>query len=178
MIIIGLGANLKYPKLTSLRETCGAAIKEMDDRGLKIQSYSSWYQSPPWPPSDQPWYVNGACSIITKLSPIQLLNEILSIEQKFGRERSKKNAARTLDLDILIYHDVISDVASDPILPHPRISERAFALYPIRDVAANWCHPTTGESIDELILALPNSTEIRKMPKGKGAYGTEWMAPT
>ena len=177
MIIIGLGANLEYPKFMSLRETCGAAIDEMGNRGLKINAYSSWYQSPPWPPSEQPWYVNGACSITTDMAPNQLLNEILLIEQKFGRKRSVKNAARTLDLDILTYRGVISNAASDPILPHPRLLERAFALYPIRDIAPDWYHPATGAFIDELISALPNSTEIRKMPKGKGAYGTEWVAP-
>lgn len=177
MIIIGLGANLNYPKFASLRETCGAAMQEMDDRGLKIKAYSSFYQSPPWPPSDQPWYVNGACMITTNLPPLKLLNEILLIEKKFGRERSVKNAARTLDLDILIYHERISEMGSDPILPHPRISDRAFALYPIQDIAPNWNHPVTGEPIDELISALPDSTEIRKMPIGKGAYGTEWMVP-
>jgi 2-amino-4-hydroxy-6-hydroxymethyldihydropteridine diphosphokinase len=174
MIIIGLGANLRCPKFRSLRETCGAAMEEMNDRGLKIQAYSSWYQSPAWPPSDQPWYVNGACAITTSMAPLHLLNEILSIEQKFGRKRSITNAARTLDLDILVYHDRISELGSDPILPHPRITKRAFALYPVQDINPNWCHPVTGEPVDKLILALSNSTEIFRMPQGKGAYGTEW----
>ena len=177
MIIIGLGANLMCPNFASIREACGAAMKEMDNRGLKIEAYSSWYQSPPWPPSDQPWYVNGACAITTTMAPLQLLNEILSIEQKFGRERSIRNAARTLDLDILIYHDSISEPGSDPILPHPRMTKRAFALHPVQDIKPNWCHPKTGESIDELISAISNSSKIRKMPKGKGAYGTEWVLP-
>ena len=98
---MGLGTNLKVQNFSSLRETCGAAMVEMEHRGLKINRYSSWYQSPPWPPSDQPWYVNGVCAIPTELNPIELLEQLFVIEQKFGRKRSVKNAPRTLDLDTL-----------------------------------------------------------------------------
>jgi|SaaInlStandDraft_2_1057019.scaffolds.fasta_scaffold197218_1 2-amino-4-hydroxy-6-hydroxymethyldihydropteridine diphosphokinase len=177
MIIIGLGANLKAQNLNSLRETCGAAMAEMDRSGLKVKSYSSWYQSPPWPPSDQPWYVNGACAITTKLDPKDLLEEILVIEKKFGRERSVKNAPRTLDLDILTYHSMVTGAGSDPILPHPRLFQRSFALYPVRDIAPDWHHPETGVSVSQMIANLPPPVEIKKMTDGEGAYGTEWSAP-
>ncbi|MBT3767919.1 MAG: 2-amino-4-hydroxy-6-hydroxymethyldihydropteridine diphosphokinase [Rhodospirillaceae bacterium] len=178
MIIIGLGTNLKVQNFSSLRETCGAAMVEMEHRGLKINRYSSWYQSPPWPPSDQPWYVNGVCAITTELNPIELLEQLFVIEQKFGRKRSVKNAPRTLDLDILAYNGVVTDAESDPILPHPRLFERAFVLYPIRDIAPDWRHPETGNSVSRMIKNLPQPIEIKKMTDGEGAFKTEWVPPS
>jgi 2-amino-4-hydroxy-6-hydroxymethyldihydropteridine diphosphokinase len=160
---------------TSLRSVCGAAIAEMRSNGLKTNKVSSWYRSPPWPPSDQPWYVNGVCSVSTKLTPKQLLEQVLVIEQQFGRERSARNAARTLDLDILAYNRMVTGADSDPILPHPRLFERAFVLYPIRDIAPDWCHPESGDSVSEMISELPQPIEIEKMSDGEGVYGTEWM---
>ena len=177
MIIIGLGANIKAQNFNSLRETCGAAMAEMEHRGLKIKSYSSWYQSPPWPPSDQPWYVNGVCEVTTKLNSKDLLEQIFVIERQFGRERSVKNAARTLDLDILAYNRMVTGSESDPILPHPRLFERSFVLYPIRDIAPDWHHPGTGVLVSQMIADLPQPIEIRKMADGRGSYGTEWGAP-
>jgi len=177
MIIIGLGANLAFNNFASLRATCGAAVAEMEHNDLKINSYSSWYQSPPWPPSDQPSYVNGACAVSTKLTPKKLLEQIFVIERSFGRERSAKNAARTLDLDLLAYDSMQTDLESDlvPILPHPRLSERAFVLYPIQDIAPEWTHPRTGASVTKMISALPQPIEIKQMEDGEGAYGTEWL---
>ena len=70
------------------------------------------------------------------------------IENEFDRVRTVTNAARTLDLDLLIYESIIREGPESPILPHPRMTERAFVLLPVRDVASDWIHPVSGHSLD------------------------------
>lgn len=117
---------------------------------------SRLYRSAPVPPSDQPWYVNAVARIETDRSPRDLLALLHRIEAAYGRERREVNGARTLDLDLLAYGDVVlrgGDGA--PVLPHPRMHQRAFVLLPLREVAPDWHHPVLGQTVDDLIAALP-----------------------
>jgi 2-amino-4-hydroxy-6-hydroxymethyldihydropteridine diphosphokinase len=108
------------------------------------------------PPSDQPDYVNGVVAVETRLSPAALLARLHEIERAFGRERRIPNAARTLDLDLIAYHDrVTGPEEGAPILPHPRLAERAFVLLPLQELAPGWRHPVSCVSIADLIRALP-----------------------
>ena len=75
------------------------------------------------------------------------------IEAKFGRERSIPNAARVLDLDLVAYDNVVREEPEWPLVPHPRMSQRPFVLYPIRDIMPAWRHPATGIDLDDLISA-------------------------
>jgi 2-amino-4-hydroxy-6-hydroxymethyldihydropteridine diphosphokinase len=74
------------------------------------------------------------------------------VEAEFGRERGKKNAPRTLDLDLIAYGGRIEE--GQPQLPHPRMETRAFVLVPLRDVAPEWRHPVSGRTVSELISAV------------------------
>jgi 2-amino-4-hydroxy-6-hydroxymethyldihydropteridine diphosphokinase len=94
-----------------------------------------------------------------EIRPEALLAELQAIEAREGRVRSVPNAARTLDLDIIAMGDLVRDMP-DPVLPHPRMQDRAFVLMPLADVAPGWVHPRTGKSIRALIAALPPQ-EIR-----------------
>lgn len=160
MIIIGLGANL--PSCHGAPEqTLQKAIDAMRHKGLNVVSASSVWRSAPVPISDQPWYCNAVCVVDTPLD-VHSIWEILSqIEQEFGRVRTEKNAARVLDLDLLIHHDTV--MHGDTLtLPHPRLHERAFVLHPLHEVWPNWRHPSMDKYVDEFITLLPSDQKIKR----------------
>jgi 2-amino-4-hydroxy-6-hydroxymethyldihydropteridine diphosphokinase len=96
------------------------------------------------------------------MSPEALLVLLQEIERRFGRERRELNAARVLDLDIVAYGDLVR-AAPPPILPHPRMHERAFVLVPLADVAPGWRHPVDGRTVSEMLRALPPGQLIRPL---------------
>ncbi len=133
------------------------------DAGVRVIARSRWYECGPVPPSDQPWFVNGVARVETARDPADLLDLLLAIERGLGRERRAANAPRVMDLDLLAYGEVISDGAEGPVLPHPRLHERAFVLLPMREIAPDWRHPALGRSVGELIEALGGDQEIRPL---------------
>lgn len=155
MILIGLGANLPHVDWGSPRETCDGALEELCARGVAVLRRSRWYQSAPVPPSDQPWYVNGVAAVATDLDPVALLAVLHRIEEEFGRIRRVRNAARTIDLDLLAYGELVHTQGAPPLLPHPRLHTRAFVLLPLAEVAPAWRHPVLGKTVTELIALLP-----------------------
>ncbi len=162
MILIGLGANLRHPRYGSPRQTLEAALLALAAIGPQIVRRSRWYLSAPIPVSDQPWFVNGVIAVATERSPARLLGDLHEIEQRFGRERAKRNDARVLDLDLLAYGDAAREVDA-PLVPHPRLSERAFVLLPLREVAPSWRHPVSGRCVGDLIAALPGPQIARPL---------------
>ncbi len=155
MILIAIGANLPGPRGETALQTCMqavAALKRLP--GLKFQSSSNWYRTAPVPASDQPDYCNGVVRLEGDVAPAVLLSMLQEIENKFGRERSVKDAARTLDIDIIDLNGTIRALP-DPVLPHPRAHLRAFVLRPILDVAPGWVHPTFRRSVTSLMVDLP-----------------------
>jgi len=160
--LVAIGANLPSPTHGPPRATCEAALAELSRRGLRIVRRSRWYESAPVPLADQPWYVNGVVAVETDLSPEDLLALLHDVECQFGRERRELNAARVLDLDLLAYGDLVRE-APPPILPHPRLAERAFVVLPLADVAPDWWHPVTGQSVADMRRALPADQAIRPL---------------
>jgi 2-amino-4-hydroxy-6-hydroxymethyldihydropteridine diphosphokinase len=154
MILIALGSNLPGPG-GAPRETVEAALSVLADAGVVTEACSPWYRSAPVPPSDQPWFVNGVARVVFRDGgPAELLGRLHEVEAAFGRRREVglRNAARTLDLDLLDFDGVVSD--GPPALPHPRMTERAFVLLPLADVAPDWRHPVSGRSVADLVAAL------------------------
>ena len=156
MILIDLGANLPAPDGTPAVDTCRNAAASLDGiAGLRVQALSRFYETEPVPPSDQPRFVNAVALLSGDIDPAVLLQALQRIEAASGRRRNFVNAARTLDLDIVAMGDLIRS-APDPVLPHPRMHERAFVLTPLLDVAPDWHHPVTGRSASDLLAALPH----------------------
>lgn len=152
MIYVALGANLPSPIHGLPRATLEAALGALGQSGLRVAARSAWYETAPVPVSDQPWYVNGVARIETMLGPADLLEWLHRIEAAFGRVREVVNAPRVLDLDLLAYGDMIS--VGWPLLPHPRLHERAFVLRPLADVAPSWRHPLLGLDIAAMLAAI------------------------
>jgi 2-amino-4-hydroxy-6-hydroxymethyldihydropteridine diphosphokinase len=159
-IFIGLGANL--PGIAgSPQATLEEAVAAIAAAGVSVLRRSPWYESAPVPRADdQPWFVNGIIEVATGLDPAALLAILQGVEAAAGRVRSAANAPRTLDLDIIAYAGLVW-AGSPPLLPHPRMQERAFVLLPLRDIAPDWRHPLLGKSAGELLAALPPGQEIR-----------------
>lgn len=151
-ILIALGANLPS-RFGGPAETLEAALAEVAARGVRVVARSQFYRTPPWPPSDQPWYVNAVARVETDLSAPALLALLHGVEETFGRVRSVPNAPRPLDLDLIAHRTLVSD--GNVVVPHPRLQDRAFVLLPLRDVAPEWVDPRDGQPLDRLIAALP-----------------------
>jgi 2-amino-4-hydroxy-6-hydroxymethyldihydropteridine diphosphokinase len=152
MILLGLGANLPS-NVGPPMATLAAALDALGGERVRLVRRSPWYRSPPVPPSAQPWYVNGVAVVETTHSPADLLALLHRIEARFGRGRGEANAARPLDLDLLDYEGRVSNAGDTPVLPHPRLHERAFVLLPLRDVAPGWRHPRLGRTVADLLAA-------------------------
>jgi 2-amino-4-hydroxy-6-hydroxymethyldihydropteridine diphosphokinase len=160
VILIGLGANLPSARYGTPKKTLEAALDELENRGVHVVQRSRWYSSAPVPPSDQPRYVNAVAAVATDLSPEALLELLHAIEREFGRHRTVANAAREIDLDLLTYDDLIR-TQLPPLLPHPRLAERAFVLHPICDIDPGWIHPQSGLSAHELAEAVGRSADVQ-----------------
>ncbi len=158
MILIGLGANLDgiYGCPEDALQKCHNLFASV---GINIIKSSNIWKSAPVPVSDQPWYRNAVCCVETNFSPHGLLSALAKIEDGAGRTRRDVNAARTLDLDILSYDDkIIKD--EHLILPHPQMHNRAFVLYPLREIAPDWVHPILNKSVDKMLEEMPAGQEI------------------
>lgn len=157
---LALGANLgdREATLRAAVEAIGALP------GTRVIAASSLHETAPVVPGDspaaaeQPAYLNGAMTIETSVSPRSLLNELQRIERERGRVRSKADrwAARTLDLDILLFDDLVVDEPGLTI-PHPRMHERRFVLAPLAEIAPEAVHPVLGKNVRELLMLIDAS---------------------
>jgi 2-amino-4-hydroxy-6-hydroxymethyldihydropteridine diphosphokinase len=151
--VIALGANLG-----NRLETLQGAIDALEDTpGVRVKAVSPVYETEPWgvDPGSQPSYFNAVVVVKTTLPPASLLERAHAVEEAFHRVRDERWGARTLDVDIVAYADLVSD---DPVLtlPHPRAHERAFVLAPWHDVDPEARVPGVG-AVAELLTGVGRS---------------------
>ncbi len=162
-VVIAFGSNLPFGENSS-RDIVSRALVRLKNHEIRILEQSRWYRSAPVPRSNQPDFINGAVLAESPCGPAQLLAILHDVEDDFGRIRRTRNEARTLDLDLIDFAGLVNeDGGRGPILPHPRMRDRAFVLLPLRDVVPDWRHPVTGESVDEMIAALPEPMHVEPL---------------
>jgi 2-amino-4-hydroxy-6-hydroxymethyldihydropteridine diphosphokinase len=144
---IALGSNLGSPVATV--EDAIDAMAAL--RGSLLRAMSSLYRTAPVGLRNQADFINAVVAVDTRLSPPELLEALFVLEAKFGRERSVRNAPRTLDLDLLLHGDTVLDEPA-LTLPHPRMHERAFVLAPLAEIAPDLVIPGRGP-VRELLAA-------------------------
>jgi 2-amino-4-hydroxy-6-hydroxymethyldihydropteridine diphosphokinase len=160
LAVVGLGANLGDPAAT-LR----AALEALRPLAEPAASFrvSSFYRTAPVDAAG-PDFVNAVACFDTRLAPPELLEALQAIEARFGRERPYRNAPRTLDLDLLMQADRVSD---DPVLtlPHPRAHERAFVLAPLLELLPDAVLPGRGRAADRwLEVSLQPGQSVERLP--------------
>jgi 2-amino-4-hydroxy-6-hydroxymethyldihydropteridine diphosphokinase len=143
-VAVALGSNLgdRRAHLSWAVDRLGALVQD-------LRLSSTLETEPVDVPDAQPPYLNAVVTGVTSLAPDTLLHALLELEQQRGRTRTSMRAARTLDLDLILYGDAVID---EPglIVPHPRFRERRFVLEPLAEVAADWRDPVTGKTVGEL----------------------------
>ena len=166
-IYIALGSNLgdRRANLDGALQALGAV------RGVTVDGVSKYHETEAvGGPPGQGKYLNAAAELSTNQAPEELLKALLDIEMNFGRVRSERNAPRTLDLDLLLYRELVR--VEDPILPHPRMHERSFVLEPLAELAPSLKHPVFGVSIKRLAENLRPTPPIGLPLAGKKALVT------
>lgn len=150
-VFLGLGSNVG-DRENQLKE----AIRLLDEQsGIKVVKVSSFYETEPVGYVDQPDFLNLCVEIQTELSPKAVLERGLAIEQQLHRVRKERWGPRTLDIDILLYGDQIIE-EQDLTIPHPRMTERAFVLIPLQEIAPNKIEPRTQTKIKD--ITVPDET--------------------
>ena len=141
---VALGSNLG-DKEANLRK----ALELLQERGVEIVKTSTFISTEPYGVTDQPTFLNGVCEVRTSLEPLALLHILLAIEQEMGRVRLRHWGERNIDLDLLLYEDVVMDTP-ELKLPHPDMQNRDFVLLPLAEIAPKLVHPILQKSIEEL----------------------------
>jgi len=150
---IGLGSNLG-DRMATLR----TALQRLKTLG-PIAGVSSLYETEPVGYLGQPHFLNAVVAVESVLAPADLLRALLDIERDLGRTRSFPSAPRTLDLDLLLVDNVILDT-TDVTLPHPRLHQRAFVLVPLAELNPEMVHPVSGQTMGQLLGALPDRSGV------------------
>jgi 2-amino-4-hydroxy-6-hydroxymethyldihydropteridine diphosphokinase len=154
MIFVALGSNIYGPWGTP-RETIERALLTLPLYGIHVLKSSKLIVTAPMGPQDQPHYVNAVASVRSAKSPEALLRTLHIIEKSAGRIRRLRWGPRTLDLDLVAYHNQHRQMPHDRLnLPHPGLSLRSFVLGPISEIAPQWRHPLTGETADFMLRKL------------------------
>ena len=157
-VYLGLGSNMGN------RQANLEKALELLSQRLRVEKTSPIYDTEPIGNTNQPRFLNLVCQIYTRLAPTELLALAKGIESKLGRIPGKVNAPRPIDIDILFYDDQVVETP-ELIIPHLRLTERAFVLVPLAEIAPDLIHPVNGKSVKELLKELTEGQGVFKWEK-------------
>jgi len=169
MVILGLGSNL-LSSFGDRFQNIDRAIFLLNRLGVQIIKKSSYYETPSYPAATNPKFINVIVQAKLSLNPKQLASVIIDVENKLERKRSKKNAPRTCDIDIIDFNSKAFDFEYNGLsftVPHERLSIRNFVLFPLNEILPNWRHPVSDDVVVELIekLSSDEKNSILKVEK-------------
>jgi 2-amino-4-hydroxy-6-hydroxymethyldihydropteridine diphosphokinase len=153
---LSLGSNLG-DRAANLRE----ALAHLEAAG-NLLAVSAFYETQPVEVPDQPWFLNSVAAIETGKTPRELLQFALQIESAMGRLRKREKGPRKIDIDILLFGDLVVDEPGLKI-PHPAMHRRRFVLEPLVEIAAEARHPTLGKTAQNLLLELKDVQKVRRL---------------
>ena len=157
-VVLLLGSNLGDSQLLFQQ-----VISLIDERLGKLEIQSDLYQSPPWGFEHENDFLNQVLILETDLAAGEILQTCLQIEVDIGRKRTTQvYGARRIDIDVLFVNDEVMDTES-LVLPHPRLHLRKFTLLPLLELIPDYVHPKLQKSIQELLRACEDNSEVRKI---------------
>lgn len=165
-VYLGLGSNLG-----DREKNLNLALKKLTQVG-RITKVSSLYETEPVGYKDQPWFLNLVCEIETALSSQNLLKTLKKIEQEMRRMPSPRFGPRPIDLDILLFDDLIIDTP-DLTIPHAKMAERAFVLTPLAEIAPEVQHPAFKKTAQALLDSLPGRETVRLYKKRNQEFSSQ-----
>lgn len=159
LVYLSLGSN-RGDRVANLKR----AIEELGKAEVKIERTSSFYKTEPVDFGPQAWFLNCAVEARTELMPMQLLKAVKRVERALGRRPGVHKGPRPIDIDILLYEDVVVRT-TDLIIPHERMNERRFVLIPLRELASAARHPVSKRTVTEM---LHDTSDLSQVVRYKG----------
>jgi len=149
-----LGSNLGN-RSGNIQEALGA----LTAAGMEVRRVSSFYRTEPVEFRQQPWFVNCVAEVLTELLPLQLLKAVQKVEHSLGRRRIVNKGPRTIDIDILLYENVVVRSAALNI-PHESMAQRRFVLIPLGELAPGLRHPVTERTVTEMLSETADASQV------------------
>ncbi len=166
MIYLGIGSNLSS-SFGDRFKNINLAVSSLEEKKINLVKKSSFYETFSYPNKENPKFINIVISVQTSLSPKDLMEVLISIEEKLERKRAKKNDPRTCDIDIIDYNRKTVNFKLNNFelkIPHKSMSTRNFVLYPLKEICPDWTHPISKITIDALIKNLKKTNnDITKL---------------